>query len=247
MRCPLTLAAVVLVASPGHAEDATDAKAIVAKAVKAQGTPPDKPVAMTWKEKGTFSGSGIKMDFVSDWAFQAPDKMRFAMEGDFGGMKIGFLLIANGNKAWESGFGMKRESTGDKLEHAINQAYQLHVISLVPLLGDKEFKLSTAGEKDVGKKKTVGVKVTCDKRPAITLYFDKESGLLAKAEMKVKDEFQEWKEVLEETFLEDYKDVGTRKVFRKLRIVRDRKTMIEATLSDSKNHGKLDGKLFEKP
>jgi hypothetical protein len=103
------------------------------------------------------------------------------------------------------------------------------------------------GDKKVGGKDTKVVKVTREKRPAVTLYFDKETGLLAKSDMMVKDEFQGWKEVLDENYYEDYKDVDGRKVFTKLRVVRDGKTMIEGTLSDQKVHEKLDPKLFEKP
>lgn len=68
-----------------------------------------------------------------------------------------------------------------------------------------------------------------------------------KSESMVKDEFQGWKEVLTESFYDDYKDVNGRKMFTKMRIVRDGKTMIESTLSDQKTPEKLDPKLFEKP
>jgi len=50
-----------------------------------------------------------------------------------------------------------------------------------------------------------------------------------------------------ESFFEDYKEVGGRKVFTKMRVVRDGKTLIESTLSDQKASEKLDAKLFEKP
>ena len=143
--------------------------------------------------------------------------------------------------------GMTEEVTGDKLEYMRNQVYNLNISSLLPLLADKEFKLATAGEKDVNGKKTVGVKVTRDKHPAMTLYFDKASGLLAKAETKVKDEFQGWKEVPEDVFYDDYKEANGKKFFGKMKVVRDGKTMIESALSDQKTAEKLDAKLFEKP
>ena len=68
----------------------------------------------------------------------------------------------------------------------------------------------------------------------MTLYFDKETGLLVKTEVMVKDEFQKWKEVLDEAYFGDYKETGGQEDFTKLKIVRDGKTMIEATLSDQK-------------
>jgi hypothetical protein len=142
---------------------------------------------------------------------------------------------------------MTQEMTGEKLEYFLNQTYTLNVTSLLPLLTDKEFKLTTAGEKDVNGKKAAVVTVTRDKKPTVTLYFDKTSGLLVKSESKVKDEFQGWKEVTDEVYYEDYKDVGGRKFFGKMKVVRDGKTMIESEISDQKTAEKLDAKLFEKP
>jgi hypothetical protein len=244
----LPLAALVLFAPVARADDAADAKAIVEKAVKATGQKiDDKLTAMTWKDKGKFTGGGFEMNYTGDWAFQAPDKYRFVIVAALGDAKITFTLVANGEKVWASDGDKVEELTGDKLEYTKNQTYQLWVTSLAPLLTEKGFTLATAKGKDVNGKPTAAVKVTRDKKPAITLYFDKASGLLVKIEAMVKDEFQAWKEVPEEVYLEDYKDAKGVKFFTKMRIVRDGKPMIEATLSDQKLVEKLDAKLFEKP
>ena len=92
-----------------------------------------------------------------------------------------------------------------------------------------------------------GVRVERDGRPAVTLYFDKATGLLAKSEARAKDEFQNWKEVLDEVYYEDWKDVGGRKAFGRLRVVRDGKPLLESTLTDPRRPAALDPKLFEKP
>jgi len=244
----LPLAALFLFASTGRADDAADARAIVEKAIKAKGEKLDsKLTAMTWKDKGKFTGGDFNVDYTLDSAFEAPDKYRFDMMLDVGGMKITFIVVVNGGKAWESAMGMTREMSEEKLAFSINQGYRLNVSSLFPLVADKEFKLATAGEKDVNGKKAVAVTVTRDKRPTVTLYFDKESGLLVKTEMKVKDEFQGWKEVLDESFFSDYKEKDGKKFFTKMKVVRDGKTMIESSQSDQKPAEKLDAKMFEKP
>jgi outer membrane lipoprotein-sorting protein len=229
-----------------RADDATDARVIVTRAIKAAGIPTDgKPIAMTWKDKGKFTGGGFEMAYTGDWAYQGPDKYRFAISGEFGGMKVDFLVMVNGNKAWESGFGMSQEMTGEKLDYILSQVYQFRVLSLAPLLAEKDFKLTVAGNKDVNGKKWVGVRVERERKPTITLYFDKETGLLAKGELKVKDEFNGWKEAEDETFFEDYKDIGGRKYYTKMRTLRDGKSMIETTLSEQKPQDKLAPKLFE--
>lgn len=244
----LPLLSVFVVTSAARADDAAEAKAIVEKAIKAVGYKADeKPAAMTWNDKGKFTGGGVTLDYTGEFAFQSPDKYRFAVNTELEGMKVTFVAIANGQKAWESALGQSQEMTDEKLQYMLDQVYTLNVSMLWPLLTDKGFKLATGGEADVNGKKAIVVKVTRDKKPAVTLYFDKTTGLLVKSESKVKDEFQAWKEVPEEAYYEDYKDVGGKKLFGKMRIVRDGKPMIDTVLSNQKVAEKLDAKLFDKP
>ena len=49
--------------------------------------------------------------------------------------------------------------------------------------------------------------------------------------MKVKDEFQGWKEVQDELFFDEYVDAGGKKMFGKMRIVRDGNPLIESVHS----------------
>src|SRR5438128_1439528 len=132
-----------------EADDAADAKAIVEKAIKARGDTADtKLAAMTWKDKGKFSGGGFELPYTADWAFQAPDKYRFVLVGSFGDAKITLTVAVNGEKAWEAEGDKAREITGQKLEYVRGEAYQLWVASLTPLVTDKGFTLATAKGKD---------------------------------------------------------------------------------------------------
>jgi hypothetical protein len=239
----------VLVLAPvARADDAAEAKATIEKAIKARGDKPDsKNAAMTWKDKGKFTGMGITLPYSAEWAFQAPDKYRFVFNATFGDAAIKLTVVVNGEKAWAKQGDRTEELTGEKLEQTRNEAYQFWVTSLAPLITDAGFTLATAKGQDVDQKPTVAVKVTRDKKPAMTLYFDKESGLLVKRDVIARDEFQKWKEVLDEAYFSDYKETDGRKHFTKLKVVRDGKTMIEATLSDAREAEKLDAKLFEKP
>src|SRR5438132_570893 len=165
------LAAVFAFAPVVRADDAADAKAIIEKAIKARGDKPDsKNTGMTWKDKGTFHGYGMPLPYTADWAFEAPDKYRFVFMAPFGGLKLGLVVVANGEKAWgKEGNDKTEEFTGEKLEQVRNEGYQFWVTSLTPLVTDKGFTLATAKGKDVDKKPTVAVKVTRDKKPAMTL------------------------------------------------------------------------------
>lgn len=246
--CLFAVAAVAALGLTSRADDAADAKALVEKAITARGDKPGTPLpALTWKDSGKFTGGGFTMNYTADWAFQGPDKYRFAMNGTFGEAKLTITAVVNGDKAWQSDGKAVEEITGDKLEYTKNEVYALWVTGLSPLTTEKGFTLATAKGKDVDGKPAVAVTVAHDKRPTITLYFDKATGLLVKTEYMAKDEFQKWKPVLDETFLGDYKEVGGMKVFTKLKVVRDGKTMIETTLSDQKWGAKIDPKAFDKP
>jgi outer membrane lipoprotein-sorting protein len=243
-------AVIALLATPltARADDAADAKAIVEKAIKARGGKLDeKLTGRTWKDKGNFTRSGLTVPYAAQWTFQAPDKYRFVFDVTFGDAKINLLVVVNGEKAWSKEGDKTEELTGDRLENSVNEAYEFWVASLTPLITNQGFTLAVAKGKDVDKKPTVGVKVTRGKHPEITLYFDKESGLLVKREMLVKDGAQKGKTVLSEAFFSEYKEAGGKKHFTKLKVVNDGNTTIESTLSDAKEVEKLDPKLFEKP
>lgn len=158
-------------------------------------------------------------------------------------------VVVNGEKVWfDYGTGAQEKEAATEewlsLLHAMNQWW---IASLTPLLDDPSFTLSTTKGKDVNKKPTVGVKVTSGKQPATLLYFDKETGLLVKQETMVNDPPPKGKEVLDEMYYSDYKEIGGRKFYTQWKWNRDGKTMFAGTFSDQKVVDKLDPKLFEKP
>ena len=247
-RIPNASLVVLLVWSAGVRAEEPEPKATVARAIKARGLKDDgKAIAMSWKDQGVVEAAGMKIEYTADFYFRAPDALRFDMVADVMGMKIKISGVIAGDKVWDVADGKVEESTGEKKEHSQAMAYSMWVATLAPLNHDKAFKLSNVVGKKVNDKPTLGVMVERKDKPAITIYFDKESGLMVKTEMNVKDEFQGWKEVLEETFYEEWMDVDGVKEFSKLKVVRDGKTFIESKPTNVKVVDKLDAKLFEKP
>jgi len=225
-----------------------DAKDIITKAVKATGAKDDgMPLNLSWKDTGTIQAGGMKLDYTADWHFRGPDALRLDLTAEVMGIKIKLTDVVNGDKVWEVFGGQVQELDGDKKDYLKGMAHVLAVVSLTQLAHEKEFRLSTVVGKKVNDKPTAGVLVERKDRPVITLYFDRETGLLVKSEMMVKDEFQGWKEVQDEEYYEDYKDIGGMKLFSKIRVVRDGKPFIESNLSDVQTPEKPDPKLFEKP
>lgn len=252
MRRPFAVVVGLLLAGSPAARaddaDAKKAKEIISKAIAATGAKDDgKPVNMTWKDTGAVTIGGMKIDYAADFAFRSPDALRFEMTAEVMGMKFKITHVINGDRVWDGMDGKIEEVKDEKKDHSKGMAYQLWVVSMVPLNHDPAFKLSTVVGKKVNDKPTTGVLVERKDRPVVTLYFDDASGLLVKSEMNIKDEFQGWKEVLEEAYYDDWQEAGGRKVFTALRVVRDGKPFIESKLSDLATPEKLDAKLFEKP
>ena len=245
----LILACVVLFAcsQPARAEE-PDAKAIVAKGIKAAGIKDDgTPLFAAWKDEGVVTLGGMKIEYNAEFFFRAPDALRFDMNFELMGMKFKMASGTTKDKAWESLNGETRDVDAEKKDYVREMVYHFWVTTLTPLVRDKEFKLSSVVGKKVDDKPAHGVLVERKGRPVVTLYFDEKSGLLVKTEMNVKDEFQGWKEVLEETFYEDYKEVDGQKQFGKLRVVRGGATFLESKLTGLKYQEKIDAKLFDKP
>lgn len=251
MRSILFPLTALLVVSPAvRADDAAEAKAIIEKAIKARGDKPGAaPAAITWKEKIAFEGAApdLNLNFDTEWTVQPPDKLRLQLSIAVGNQTIDFVGVVNGEKAWYLVNGQLQESDGTNLSEMLGEMNRMWATSLMPLLADEGFKLSTAKEKVVNGKPAVGVAVRNGKRPVVTLYFDKETDLLVKREALVKDQSTDGKEVLEEVVLSDYKEADGRKYHTKAVVLRDGKPWYRSEVSRPRAVEKPDPKLFEKP
>jgi hypothetical protein len=81
----------------------------------------------------------------------------------------------------------------------------------------------------------------------VSLYFDKETGLLVKSVQTVKAQELGGQEVKQEFFQKDYKEVGGVKVPTKHVFLRDGKKYVEAEGTEIKLLEKLDDGTFGKP
>jgi len=246
---PFLLAAVLVVAPAIRADDAADAKAVIEKAIKAHGHKPGPPAVTTWKEKIalTVDAIGQTLDLDTEWTALVPDKLRLQMTVSVQGQKIDLLMILNGEKMWFLANGQLQDSPPPQLSEMLTEMNRMWATSLTPLLTEDEFKLATTKEKAVNGKAAAGVVVRNGKRPVVTLYFDKESGLLVKREATVKDPSTDDKEVLEEVVVSDYKEAGGRKYHTRLVVTRDGKPFYRSEVSIPRAVEKPDPKLFDKP
>lgn len=230
------------------ADDADDARAIIAKAVKAHGGQAnlEKFPATTARFKGTFHGMGEGIPMTGELNTQGNDRLRVDVEVTVGGMTIRVINILAGDKGWNKlGDQATAEMTKDELEESRKQAHTAWVTTLAPLK-DKSFTFATLGEVKINDRPAVGVKVSRKGQRDVDLYFDKQTGLLVITEAMVKLDGSD-QEVIEETFPSDYKEVQGTQQAMKFVVKRDGKLYMEGTISEVVLSEKLDPSLFTKP
>jgi hypothetical protein len=246
-RCALLAFGFFLATVPAEADDAADARALVEKAVKAQGGQEklEKFAAHTSKFKGTFHGMGQAIPMTGEISSQGADRFKMEAEVEAGGMKFRFVSVLAGDKGWVRVGDATTEMDKDQLAEAEEQAYAGWVGTLAPLK-DKEFTLAAIGEAKVNDKPALGVKVSRKGRRDVDLYFDKETGLLVKTETRVKDEGS-GQEVTEENYPGEYKEVQGTKQPTKFTVKRDGKLWVEGEATEQQLAEKLDDGVFAKP
>jgi hypothetical protein len=250
---PVAISLVLIGINSSPADDQANARAIVDKYLTALGGQEKlaKIKAVTLKGKGKFFGlGGDGIDYIGEWAFQGMNQFRLILEIEIMGQKINQTIVVNGDKGWVKINTMLKEMDKETLAEQKEQLYANVVVYAMPqMLKDKSIELSTLGEIEIDKKPAVGVRVSSKGHRDLNLYFDRDSGLMVKGEWRVKDleGLQGGKEVTQEVFVSDYKEVEGIKQGMKAAIKWDGKPYVDAEFSDFKIDEKLDDSLFSKP
>ena len=237
----------LVMALPLRADDADNAKAIIEKAIKAAGSEEKftKLKAATMKFKGIIHQPDMNISFTGEIVSQGADQTRVVIQADVNGQAFTITEVLNRDKGWKKEQDAAKEMSADELKEAQNGANENWVASLVPLK-DKAYTLAALGEIKVDDRPALGVRVSSKGRRDVNLYFDQESHLLVKSEMRVKDETTEM-EVNQETFYGDYKEVAGIKEAMKFVIKRDGKPFLNAEVEEIRREQKVEDSLFAKP
>ncbi len=235
--------------APARADDAKakDVKALIAKAVEANGGAAnlEKAKAVSTKFKGKFHGAGLNANMTGSTRTQSPDKSRTEASLDNDGQTISYLQVIDGNKGWVDINGNADELSKDALTEAHGQIYLEDVVSLRGLTA-KGVKLTPLGESKVGDKQAVGVRVMREGHPDVTVYLDKDTGLVSKLEYKGKDAMT-GDEYKGEVFYEDYKKADGLMVPHKVRVLHDGSPYLEREVTSFTAGEKFTDKDFAKP
>jgi outer membrane lipoprotein-sorting protein len=247
-RMMAVAASLLLVVGFVQGDPATDARAIIDKAITAQGGAANlgKFKGAVIRSKGRFHGMGQAIDYTSEDSILPPDQQRLSVEAEMSGVAFKLVRIVNGDKGWRVVNGQVETMTANQLAEAREMLYAAEVRRLVPLT-DKGYKLSPLGETKVGDRPAIGVRVEHKGRRDINLYFDKQTHLLVRTEMRIKAIEGDGQEHTAETLFADYKKVQGVQMPFKVTIRRDGKPYVEVEHSEVKLVEKLDEGLFARP
>jgi hypothetical protein len=245
----LSCAGALALLAPGL-RAADDPKAVVARAVKVHGGEDylSKMKAGRSKNKGKINLPGIgEAEFTQETAYMLPDKFKESMELEVMGQKIAVKTLASGDAVSIEANGMQ-VPVNDAIKAAMNDArHMMKVARMVSLLKEPGFELSAFGEEKVEGKPAVGVRVSAKGQKDITLFFDKETGLLAKVQYRSTDPMTQ-AERDEERIVVEYgpKNADGVVMPKKMLVKHDGKTFMEVEVVESKLLEKLDDAEFKK-
>jgi hypothetical protein len=240
-----SLVGALLLAAGARAED--DAKAVIAKAIKAHGGEEAQtkfPAART-KAKGKIELFG-GLEFTQESAFMLPDKFKESVNMEVMGQQIQVVSVLKGTELSIVANGQEvpiDEKMKDMLKDSV---YAMKVARLVPLVKEKEFELSALGEVKVNDKPAVGVMVKSKGHKDISLFFDKETGLLTKWEHRTVDP-QSGNEITEERIVTEYTKTDGVPTAKKVTVNHDGSKFMELEILETKRVEKLEDSEFAKP
>jgi outer membrane lipoprotein-sorting protein len=245
----LTAAFLLLLPAGVRAGEADEARAVLERAVKALGGP-DKlnrwPDA-TFRARGQFKINDEKIDFSGDLSVKAQNRYRWGVEVTVEGRTRAATVVLDGDKGW---FQIAGREKSDDLPKEIRDIFRVDFRAvrlaqrLTPLL-DKDVRLSHLGELKINGRTAVGVKAAPKDMPEIDLWFDKETCLPVRAQVRVRESEQG---EVEHTFdFADYKEFNGLKQFTKLTLKRGDQPAMEMELSEFQFSEKLDDSLFARP
>ncbi len=243
-----TVAAIVFLGFSHPAFGQENPKAIIEKAVKAYGGLEKLAKMKTthMKTKGTIDLFG-GINFTQDATIQLPNKFREAIQMDVMGQQVNVTTVFNGEKGWIKVNDMDTMDMDDNILEIMRDAvYAMRLVQQVFLLNEKEFEVAPLGEIKVNDRPSVGIKVNAKGKKEVSMYFDRETGLMSRFDHRTKDA-QSGEEVAEERIILEYQDIDGFKTAKRVLVNRDGKKFTEVEILEVKISDKADDGDFTKP
>jgi hypothetical protein len=234
--------------SPQDSEVAAQARAIIDKAIQAQGGEANLAKQKIVRQKGTYRRFGDDNQgtplFSWEQITQLPDRIKNVQKGEIDGQKVSMSIVLKGDQGWTNMHGQIGDLAKQMMDELKEDLYADEVSLLLPLK-QKEYQLSALAEEKVNGQPAVGVKVAAKGHRDVRLYFDKERMLLVKRVQRMSDGMGG--QVTQEEFFSEFKETDKVKLPRKLVTFADGKKISEGSITEVQFLDKIEDKEFDKP
>jgi hypothetical protein len=245
----LAVALLLLGAVWAHADEQSDALAIIDKAIKAAGgdAKAGKLQSVQIKLKGRIKENDAEKGAVTaDMTLHGFDKFRMDLQLDEQGRQQSVTLVFDGKMGWAKHDNRTEDAPADIVPILQQVCYAARMPHMLAALKDKAFALSPVGEMKIGDRMAVGVRAWHKDHRDVNLYFDKTTNLLIKCETRFPDQGGQEKDLA--FHYDDYKDFDGVKHCQKFSGKGDGgKFQFETEVSEVKPQEKLGDDTFVKP
>lgn len=229
-----------------RADDQADAKAVIDKALKAMGGEGKvaKFKAGNCKGKVILDKNGQQLSLMADLIWQGIDKAKLKGELNENGNNGRIVFCIDGDKGWEQKNDNVSDAPAPLFSAVKNAFFALQMVYLLPELKGGAFKLSPLGEVKLNDKSVVGISVQHQGHNDVNVFFDKETGLPAKSEVRLTD--PNGKEITVEYLYGDFQDMDGVKHPKRISLKADNTEFI-IELQEIASKDKIDDSEFAKP
>jgi hypothetical protein len=222
------------------------ARALVERAIDAQGGSAQvEKLFKRWIAK--IEGTAGRLTITGTLSHDGPDRGRIATQLVRDGQTIEVIVVTDGSgRAWRKIGEVSQEVVGKELEEMKDGGWRSRKVRfLLPLLTDERIELSMLGESVVADRPAQGIRVTSKGHRDVDVYFDKETGWLAKMESRVKS--PDNRDIVLEQVFSDYKEFdGVKLATTFTKYENGRQTSVERIV-DIKFVDEIDRSLFARP
>jgi hypothetical protein len=230
MRAALVLVVLAGLAPVVGAQES--ARAVVERAVTAHGGMEklSRARADRTQMRGVIYVGKSAVPFTSEVTVQLPKKYRSVVQLRDGERTRTLVHDLDGDKASITIDDKAQPAQGTHLNQ-LRQTLELErALRLAPLLDEKEFTLTHLGEFKLFDRIVIGIGIKGQGQRDLKLYFDQQTALLVKTEQMIDGD---GKDVRQEAFYRDHREVGGHKRPGRAAAYRDGKKVMEAELIDA--------------
>jgi hypothetical protein len=221
-----------------------DPKAVIEKGIQARGGAAvlDKYIAGRVAVKGTIRLQDADYPYASQSVYEMPDRIRITAEVTAKGQRNTVTQVFSGGRVSMFVGGLAQQVPTGQVEETKAAMYVQNLARLTPLVKDSRYKLTALGEKAIEGKPVVGVKVSSDGARDVSLYFDKDSGLLVLIERPGFD--AAGKPVEQQEYYSNFRDANGLRYPTKTVIRQNDKRYLESETTEFKPLERVDAREF---